>query len=170
MDALLILLMHLTLCQGPSNISIYLYTTIIITFFHKISQDEALIAETAVWPNFFLMNVFFALKGSKLFIIINMRSYHATRVIIQYFHIFIQFFFITSDIVYFEFVSKPGHVKTTFFVSLQQFFVYFSFIRFVYIAYFVDCIVSFLDLDLISGHLKLYSNYYLLYFCVSSFN
>ena len=33
--------------------------------------DEALIAETAVWPNFFLMNVFFALKGSKLFIIID---------------------------------------------------------------------------------------------------
>ena len=32
--------------------------------------DEALIAETAVWPNFFLMNVFFALKGSKHFIII----------------------------------------------------------------------------------------------------
>ena len=32
--------------------------------------DEALIAETAVWPNFFLMNVFVALKGSKLFIII----------------------------------------------------------------------------------------------------
>ena len=32
--------------------------------------DEALIAETIVWPNFFPMNVFFALKGSKLFIII----------------------------------------------------------------------------------------------------
>ena len=32
--------------------------------------DEALIAETAVWPNFFLMNIFFAFKGSKLFIII----------------------------------------------------------------------------------------------------
>ena len=32
--------------------------------------DEALIAETAVWPNFFLMNIFFAIKGSKLFIII----------------------------------------------------------------------------------------------------
>ena len=32
--------------------------------------DEALIAETTVWPNFFLMNIFFALKGSKLFIII----------------------------------------------------------------------------------------------------
>ena len=30
--------------------------------------DEALIAETVVWPNLFLMNVFFALKGSKLFI------------------------------------------------------------------------------------------------------
>ena len=32
--------------------------------------DEASIAETAVWPNFFLTNIFFALKGSKLFIII----------------------------------------------------------------------------------------------------
>ena len=32
--------------------------------------DEALIAETMVWPNFFRMNVFFALKGSKSFIII----------------------------------------------------------------------------------------------------
>ena len=32
--------------------------------------DEALIAETAVWPNLFLMNIFFALEGSKLFIII----------------------------------------------------------------------------------------------------
>ena len=29
--------------------------------------DEALIAETAVWPNFFLMNVFFAFEGSKPF-------------------------------------------------------------------------------------------------------
>ena len=29
-----------------------------------------------IWPNFFLMNVFFALKGSKLFIIIsNLSSY-----------------------------------------------------------------------------------------------
>ena len=35
--------------------------------------DEALIAETMVWPNFFLMNVVFVLKGSKHFIII---SYH----------------------------------------------------------------------------------------------
>ena len=32
--------------------------------------DEALIAETAVWPIFFLMNIFFALRGSKLVIII----------------------------------------------------------------------------------------------------
>ena len=37
--------------------------------------DEALIAETMVWPNFSLMNVFFALKGSKLYIII---SYHCS--------------------------------------------------------------------------------------------
>ena len=33
--------------------------------------DEALIAETMVWPKFFLMNVFFALTGSKLVIIIS---------------------------------------------------------------------------------------------------
>ena len=32
--------------------------------------DEALIAETMVWPNFFLMNVFIALRGSKKIIII----------------------------------------------------------------------------------------------------
>ena len=37
--------------------------------------DEALLAETALWPNFFLMNVFFALKGSKLFIIIQYIEY-----------------------------------------------------------------------------------------------
>ena len=36
---------------------------------HRVT-DEALIAETAVWPNFSPMNVFFALKGSKLCIII----------------------------------------------------------------------------------------------------
>ena len=36
--------------------------------------DEALIAETMVWPNSFLMNVFFALKGSKQFIIILKKS------------------------------------------------------------------------------------------------
>ena len=41
--------------------------------------DEALIAETTVWPNFFLMNIFFALKGSKLFIIISM-TFHLTCV------------------------------------------------------------------------------------------
>ena len=32
--------------------------------------DEALIAETMVWPNFFRINEFFALKGSNFFIII----------------------------------------------------------------------------------------------------
>ena len=36
--------------------------------------DEALIAKTAVWPNFLLMNVFFVLKGSKLFIIIPLQN------------------------------------------------------------------------------------------------
>ena len=32
--------------------------------------DEALIAQTMVWPNFFLMDVLFSLNGSKRFIII----------------------------------------------------------------------------------------------------
>ena len=31
--------------------------------------DEALIAETAEWPNFFLMNVFFVLKRSKFLLL-----------------------------------------------------------------------------------------------------
>ena len=31
--------------------------------------DEARIAESTVWPNFFLMYVFFALKGSKLLLL-----------------------------------------------------------------------------------------------------
>ena len=35
-----------------------------------VNTSFTLIAETAVWPNFFLMNVFYALKESKLFIII----------------------------------------------------------------------------------------------------
>ena len=49
------------------------YTVFSSGFFCQIYRvtDEALIAETAVRPNFFHMNVFFALKGSKLFIIIN---------------------------------------------------------------------------------------------------
>ena len=41
--------------------------------FYRVT-DEALIAETAVWPNFLLMNIVFALKGSKLFIIICMMN------------------------------------------------------------------------------------------------
>ena len=40
--------------------------------------DEALKAEIAVWPNFFLINIFFALKGSKLFIIIHAFAFHFT--------------------------------------------------------------------------------------------
>ena len=37
---------------------------------YLVEPDEALIAETAVWPNVFHLNVFFALKGSKHIIII----------------------------------------------------------------------------------------------------
>ena len=34
--------------------------------------DEAFIAETAVWPNFFLMNVFFALKDLNFLLLFNL--------------------------------------------------------------------------------------------------
>ena len=51
------------------------------------ATDEALIAETMVWPNFFLMNVFFALKGSKLFIIIYSIMLSANR---QYANVVLQ--------------------------------------------------------------------------------
>ena len=67
------------------DISVFETTAIIkigkFTVFSSVSfcqiyrvSDEALITETMVWPNLFLMNVFFALKGSKLFIIINIGS------------------------------------------------------------------------------------------------
>ena len=53
-------------------IKIYKFTVFSSGSFCQIYRvtDEALIAETMVWPSFFLTNVFFALKGSKLFIII----------------------------------------------------------------------------------------------------
>ena len=48
------------------------YTVFSSGSFCKIyrATDEALLAKTAVWPNFFFMIFFFALKRSKLFIII----------------------------------------------------------------------------------------------------
>ena len=91
----------LTPCENQIHQTLMVYRWILVTFLKnggmKLSQimnimiiysiflwlhcqiysvtDEALIAETMVWPNFFLMNVFFALKGSKLFTII---SYHCS--------------------------------------------------------------------------------------------
>ena len=58
--------------SDDSHVKIFKFTALSSGSFCQIYRvtDEALIAETAVWPNFFLMNVFFALKGSKLFIII----------------------------------------------------------------------------------------------------
>ena len=56
------------------------FSTVVSTgYFSQVYKvtDEALIAETAVRPNFFLMNIFFALKGSKLFIIIYIFSISA---------------------------------------------------------------------------------------------
>ena len=53
-------------------IKICKFTVFSSGFFCQIYRvtDEALITKTMVWLNFFLLNVFFALKGSKLFIII----------------------------------------------------------------------------------------------------
>ena len=48
-----------------------------------------LIAETMVWPNFFLMNVFFALKGSKLFIIIDNLYFNDSKQIFDAVHEFL---------------------------------------------------------------------------------
>ena len=48
-----------------------------------------LIAETMVWHNFFLMNVFFALKGSKLFIIIDNLSFNDNKQIFDAVHEFL---------------------------------------------------------------------------------
>ena len=54
------------------NVKICKFTALSSGSFCQIYRvtDEALIAKTAVWPNVFLMYVFFALKGSKPFIII----------------------------------------------------------------------------------------------------
>ena len=47
--------------------------TTLFSIFSRVT-DEALITETMVWPNFFLMNVFFILKGSKLLILFHIRK------------------------------------------------------------------------------------------------
>ena len=45
-------------------------------------NDEALLAETAVWPIFFfIMDIFFALKGSRLFILVAIATYIFHRLI-----------------------------------------------------------------------------------------
>ena len=50
----------------PLSWKILLLLLEIQTSLYRVT-DEALIAETMVWPNFFLKNIFFALKGSNLF-------------------------------------------------------------------------------------------------------
>ena len=51
-------------CINDCHVRIFKYTVFSSGSFCQIYRvtDEALIAKTAVWPNFFLMNVFFALK------------------------------------------------------------------------------------------------------------
>ena len=58
--------------ESTTVIKICKFTVFSSGSFCKIFRvtDEDLIAETMVWPNFFLMNVYLALKGSKVFIII----------------------------------------------------------------------------------------------------
>ena len=50
---------HVRICKYTIFFSVSFCQTYRVT-------DEALIAETPVWPGFFRLNVFFALKGSKL--------------------------------------------------------------------------------------------------------
>ena len=57
------------ICSNPRWISICFEISYSILCSFRVT-DGALIAETAVWPNFFLMNIFFALKESERFIII----------------------------------------------------------------------------------------------------
>ena len=58
--------------ETTADIKICKFTVFFYGSFCQIYRvtDEALIAETMVWPIFVLMNVFFAFKGFKLFIII----------------------------------------------------------------------------------------------------
>ena len=45
----------------------------LFSIFSRVT-DEALIAETMVWPYFFRMNVFFVLKGSKFLILFHIEK------------------------------------------------------------------------------------------------
>ena len=62
---------HISL-RNDCYVNSFKYTVIISSSFYQIYRvtGEAFKAETAVWPDFFLMNVFFVLKGFKRFIII----------------------------------------------------------------------------------------------------
>ena len=66
-----IFLLILTSLSDDCRVKICKFTALSSGSFCQIYRitDQALIAETAVWPNFFLINVFLALKGSQLFII-----------------------------------------------------------------------------------------------------
>ena len=67
--------------EKQTNFTLLIFTVFSFGSFCQISRvtDEALIAETMVFPNFFLTNVFFALKGFKLFII----NYHLIYILDQ---------------------------------------------------------------------------------------
>ena len=69
----MLLFFDISVFETTAVIKICKFTVFSSVSFGQINRvtDEALIAETMVWPNFFLMTVFFALKGSKLFIIIS---------------------------------------------------------------------------------------------------
>ena len=82
--------------------NVFVSSTFLRTTSNRVT-DEALIAETMVWPNFFLMNVFFALKGSK-----------------KYYYFFGSTFFLSSIL---EIVAmiRPGTLSLyVFFFQLQH--------------------------------------------------
>ena len=62
---------HISVFEMTAIIGTSKFTVFSSGFFCQIYRvpDEALIAETMVWSNFFLINVFFALKGSKLLLL-----------------------------------------------------------------------------------------------------
>ena len=78
------------------NIKICKFTALSSGSFCQIYRvtDEALVAETAVWPNSFRMNVFFAFKGSKLFIMIPHPSTNKNTNEFTHCHLILETFFI----------------------------------------------------------------------------
>ena len=69
-------------------------------------HEWTLIAETAVWPNFFLMNVFFALKGSRLLSLLFIKGYNINRILGH-----------ESTLPYFRYICYIHDINNYFFIA-----------------------------------------------------